>query len=126
MIAIRPHNDICPQGNVNCWKYVLVESLLIHWGTGTGTAQTQDVQLSPPPPPPPARVSVHIAYCWKSYTGRFGVFHQVLAAVWFEHVVPSILYIFSLYGTLDLCRNPNHLQQIATLSRKSPTYQTRK
>ena len=48
MIAIRPHNDICPQGNVNCWKYVLVESLLIHWGTGTGTAQTQDVQVSPP------------------------------------------------------------------------------
>ena len=51
MIAIRPHNDICHQGNVNCWKYVLVESLLIHWGTGTGTAQTQDVQVSPPPTP---------------------------------------------------------------------------
>ena len=96
MIAIRPHNDIDPQGNVNCWKYVLVESLLIHWGTGTGTAQTQDVQVSPP-----ARVSgAHSLLLEIIYRQIRGVPSSLgcslVRTLWsLRRFVPSILYIWN-------------------------------
>ena len=50
-----------------------------------------------------------------------GGLHQVLAAVWSEHFghYGVLFVVFSIYGTLDLCRNPHHLQLVASLSRKS-------